>query len=45
MTRPRKALVHINNSNPALRADSPERRSIEEQGVALSSDGDTFVVG
>ncbi|MBK8697550.1 MAG: pyrroloquinoline quinone biosynthesis protein PqqB [Deltaproteobacteria bacterium] len=45
VTRPRKALVHINNSNPALRADSPERRSIEEQGVALSSDGDTFVVG
>ncbi len=45
VTGPRKALVHINNSNPALRADSPERWRIEEQGVALSGDGDTFVVG
>lgn len=45
VTGPRKALVHINNSNPALRADSPERWSIEEQGVGLSGDGDTFVVG
>lgn len=45
VTGPRVALVHINNSNPALRADSAERWRIEEQGVGLSGDGDTFVVG
>ncbi len=42
---PRKALVHINNSNPVLRADSPERWQVEERGVIVAGDGDTFVVG
>lgn len=42
---PRKALVHLNNSNPVLRADSPARWQIEEKGVVVANDGDTFVVG
>lgn len=41
---PRVALVHINNSNPVLRADSPERWFVEERGVVVANDGDTFVV-
>ena len=45
VTGPRKALVHINNSNPALRADSAERAHIEACGVAVANDGDVFVVG
>lgn len=45
VTGPRVALVHINNSNPVLRADSQARRQIEARGVAVAGDGDTFVVG
>ncbi len=35
----RKVLIHINNSNPMLRADSPERAQLEAQGVELAYDG------
>lgn len=42
---PRKALVHINNSNPVVRADSEARWQVEAQGVTVAGDGDTFVVG
>jgi pyrroloquinoline quinone biosynthesis protein B len=45
VTGPRVALVHINNSNPVLRSDSPQRWRIEEDGVAVAGDGDVFVVG
>ena len=35
----RRVFVHINNSNPALREDSPERRAIERAGWEVACDG------
>jgi len=35
----RKIFIHINNSNPALRDDSPERAAIEAAGWEVSYDG------
>ncbi|MFO0626721.1 MAG: pyrroloquinoline quinone biosynthesis protein PqqB [Polyangiales bacterium] len=41
---PRKRLVHINNSNPMLWADSEARRWVTAQGVEICADGDRFEV-
>jgi pyrroloquinoline quinone biosynthesis protein B len=35
----RKIYIHINNSNPILVADSPERRAVEAEGWEVGSDG------
>lgn len=35
----RKVLIHINNTNPILLADSPERRQVEEAGFEVAFDG------
>jgi pyrroloquinoline quinone biosynthesis protein B len=35
----RKIYIHINNSNPVLRRDSPERRMVEAAGVEIAHDG------
>lgn len=35
----RKVFIHINNSNPALREDSPERAAVEAAGWEVSHDG------
>jgi pyrroloquinoline quinone biosynthesis protein B len=35
----RKIYVHINNSNPALRCDSPERAQVEAAGWRIGHDG------
>jgi pyrroloquinoline quinone biosynthesis protein B len=35
----RRIFVHINNSNPALREDSPERASVEAAGWEVAWDG------
>ncbi len=35
----RKVFIHINNTNPALLSDSPERREIESAGWAVAYDG------
>lgn len=35
----RKIFIHINNSNPALREDSPERAAIKRAGWEVSYDG------
>jgi pyrroloquinoline quinone biosynthesis protein B len=35
----RKIFIHINNSNPALREDSPERVAVEAAGWEISYDG------
>ncbi len=35
----RKIFIHINNSNPVLRDDSPERAAVEAAGWAVSYDG------
>jgi pyrroloquinoline quinone biosynthesis protein B len=35
----RKIYIHINNSNPTLREDSPERAAIERAGWEVAFDG------
>lgn len=35
----RRIYIHINNSNPVLREDSPERRIVEEAGWEVAWDG------
>jgi pyrroloquinoline quinone biosynthesis protein B len=35
----RRIFVHMNNSNPALRDDSPERRAVEAAGWEVAFDG------
>jgi pyrroloquinoline quinone biosynthesis protein B len=42
--RPRKMLIHINNTNPILIEDSPERAEVEAQGVEVAIDGLEFEV-
>ena len=37
--RPRKVLVHINNTNPILDEDSPERRTLDGAGIDVAHDG------
>jgi pyrroloquinoline quinone biosynthesis protein B len=39
LERPRKALVHINNTNPILLEDSPERDAARRAGVEVAYDG------
>ena len=39
LDRPRTALVHINNSNPILLEDSPERDAVIRAGVEIAYDG------
>lgn len=42
--RPRKVLIHINNTNPILDEDSPERRRLVEAGIELAYDGMDIVL-
>jgi pyrroloquinoline quinone biosynthesis protein B len=39
LERPRKLLVHINNTNPVLLEDSPEREQVVRAGVEVAYDG------
>ena len=39
LDRPRKILVHINNTNPILLEDSPERAEVERVGIEVAYDG------
>jgi pyrroloquinoline quinone biosynthesis protein B len=39
LQRPRKVLVHINNTNPILLEDSPEREAVVRAGVEVAYDG------
>src|SRR4029079_10306625 len=39
LQRPRKVLVHINNTNPILLEDSPEREQVVQAGVEVAYDG------
>ncbi len=36
---PRKVLIHINNTNPILDADSPERAELAAHGIEVAFDG------
>jgi pyrroloquinoline quinone biosynthesis protein B len=40
--RVRKMLIHINNTNPILVEDGPERRVLAEHGIEVAYDGMTF---
>ncbi len=35
----RKIFIHLNNTNPILLEDSPERRIVEESGLEVAADG------
>lgn len=39
MERPRKILIHINNTNPILNEESAERQILNKAGIELSYDG------
>ncbi len=39
MTRPRKILIHINNTNPILDEESDQRKLLEQEGIEVSYDG------
>jgi pyrroloquinoline quinone biosynthesis protein B len=39
LKRPRKILIHINNTNPILDEDSPERAELTRQGIEVAYDG------
>ncbi|QDH16868.1 pyrroloquinoline quinone biosynthesis protein PqqB [Swingsia samuiensis] len=43
--KPRKVLIHINNSNPILLEESPERKTVEKAGWVVSEDGMSFNLG
>jgi pyrroloquinoline quinone biosynthesis protein B len=42
IARPQKVYTHINNTNPMLIEDSPERASVERAGMTVGSDGMSF---
>ena len=39
LTRPRKILIHINNTNPILDERSPERAQLDREGIEVAYDG------
>jgi pyrroloquinoline quinone biosynthesis protein B len=41
---PRKIYVHINNTNPILLDDSPERLHLDRHGVEVAVDGLEFEI-
>lgn len=44
-TRQRKVLIHINNTNPILIEDSPQRQELEEEGIEVAYDGMEIALG
>lgn len=44
LSRPQKVYTHINNTNPMLLEDSPERAMVEQAGFAVGSDGMSFEI-
>lgn len=44
LSTPRKILVHINNTNPIHIPDSPERKTVENQGIEIGYDGLMFTL-
>ena len=39
MSKPRKILIHINNTNPILDENSPQRMQVQAEGVEVAYDG------
>jgi pyrroloquinoline quinone biosynthesis protein B len=44
LTGPEKVYTHINNTNPMLVEDSPERETVERAGLQVGSDGISFTI-
>jgi pyrroloquinoline quinone biosynthesis protein B len=44
LSRPEKLYTHINNTNPMLLEDSPEREAIDQAGLTVGSDGMRFTL-
>lgn len=44
LSGPHKVYSHINNTNPMLLEDSPERAAVDRAGVVVGSDGMSFTV-
>jgi pyrroloquinoline quinone biosynthesis protein B len=42
--KPRKVLIHINNTNPILDENSTERAQLEKQGIEVAHDGMDIVL-
>ena len=42
MDKPRKILIHINNTNPILDEESEERRILAQEGIEIAHDGMHF---
>jgi pyrroloquinoline quinone biosynthesis protein B len=42
--KPRKVLIHINNTNPILDEDSPQRAELAAHRIEVAHDGMKFVV-
>jgi pyrroloquinoline quinone biosynthesis protein B len=42
--RSRRVYIHLNNTNPVLVKDSPERRQVEAAGWEVAYDGMEFVL-
>ena len=40
----RRVYTHINNSNPILLEDSPERLAVEQAGILVGADGMSFTL-
>ena len=41
---PRRVYTHMNNTNPMLIEDSPERLQVERRGLAVGNDGMRFTL-
>jgi len=39
LSKPRKVLIHINNTNPILDESSPERKRLDKENIEVSYDG------
>lgn len=44
LSRPQKVYTHINNTNPMLLEDSPERAAVERAGLSVGADGMSFML-
>lgn len=44
-TRQRKVLIHINNTNPILVEDSPQRQELDAEGIEVAYDGMEIALG
>lgn len=44
LSRPEMVYTHINNTNPMLLEDSPERAAVERAGIAVGVDGMSFTI-